>query len=44
MGPVVGPLLSLLQQETLPDDGVADCQKVTVAMTMTILTQITLQQ
>jgi len=28
MGPVVGPMLSLLQQETLPDDGVAECQKV----------------
>ena len=40
MGPVVGPLLSLLQQETLPDDGVAECQKVTIGMTMTI-TQIT---
>ena len=28
MGPVVGPLTSLLQQETLPEDGVAECQKV----------------
>ena len=33
MGPVVGPLTSLLQQETLPEDGVAECQKVIMIMT-----------
>ena len=34
MGPVVGPLTSLLQQETLPEDGVAECQKVIMIMMM----------
>ena len=31
MGAVVAPLISLLQQDALPEDGVAECQKVKIS-------------